>query len=129
MTYFAQQDSTSYRFHHRKQTALPTGDYVIRHMNLQEALLIHDHQNMQDGWGSLNVIDLHNIIGSDTTRRCGFVRVARSLLEEACHCGGFEVSYVQDIIQYLQIDFLLPSRCSTLSSSTISAYVIPQSLQ
>ena len=36
--------------------------------------------------GRLNVIDPHNLIGSGTVRRCGFVGVGIVLLEEACHC-------------------------------------------
>ena len=35
----------------------------------------------------------HNLIGSGTTRRCGFVAVNMALLEEVCHSVvDFEVS-------------------------------------
>ena len=39
---------------------------------------------------SLNVIGPHNLTGSGTIRRCSFVEVGVTLLEEVCHCkGGF----------------------------------------
>ena len=38
--------------------------------------------------GSLNVIGPHNLTGSDTIRRSGFVGVGTVLLEEVCHGGG-----------------------------------------
>ena len=38
--------------------------------------------------GSLNVIDPHNLIGSDTIKRCDFVGVGVALLKEVYHCGG-----------------------------------------
>ena len=48
--------------------------------------------------GNLNVIDPHNLLGSDTIRRCGFVRVGMTLLEEMCHCGCrlWGLIYAQD---------------------------------
>lgn len=39
-------------------------------------------------YGSLNVLDPHNLIESSTIRRCGFVGVVMALLAEVCHCGA-----------------------------------------
>ena len=36
--------------------------------------------------GSWNMIGPHNLTGSGTIRRCGFVGVGVAL-EEVCHCG------------------------------------------
>ena len=38
--------------------------------------------------GSLNAIGLHNLIGSGTVRRRGFVGMGMALWEEVHHCRG-----------------------------------------
>lgn len=38
--------------------------------------------------GSLNAINSHKLIERGTIRRCGYIGVDMSLLEEVCHCGG-----------------------------------------
>lgn len=40
------------------------------------------------GCGRLSVIGPHNLIGSDTIRSCGFVKLDMALLEKVCHCEG-----------------------------------------
>ena len=42
----------------------------------------------KDVCGSLNVIDPHNLIGTDTVRRCGFVGVGMVFVEEMCQGGN-----------------------------------------
>lgn len=37
---------------------------------------------------SLNVIGIHNLIGTGTIRIYGFVGVGMASLEEVCQCGG-----------------------------------------
>lgn len=39
-------------------------------------------------YGSLNIIGLHIPIVSGPIRRCGFVGMGMTLLEEMCHCRG-----------------------------------------
>lgn len=52
--------------------------------------------------GSLKVIGPHNLIGSGTIRRYGFVGVGMASLEKCASVGvGFEDSDAQDTIQYL----------------------------
>lgn len=53
--------------------------------------------------GSLNVIDLHKLIGIVIIKRCVFVGVGVVLYEEVYHHGGGEVSYAQDTIQSLSL--------------------------
>ena len=38
--------------------------------------------------GRLNVIGLHNLIGSGTIKRHGFAGVGVTLMEGVCDCGG-----------------------------------------
>ena len=57
----------------------------------------------------LNVTGPHNLIGSGTIRRYGFVGVGVTLLEEMCHCRvGFEDSHAQDTPEFLS---RLPVAC------------------
>ena len=49
-------------------------------------ILLQTYGDQGVQWDSLNVIDLHKLIGSGI-RRCGFV-VGMALLKEASHCGG-----------------------------------------
>ena len=48
-------------------------------------LQVYEGQGME--CGNLNIIDLNNLIRCNTIRRCGFVEVDMTLLEEGCHCG------------------------------------------
>ena len=75
--------------------------------------------------GSLNEIGSHNLIGSGTIKKYGFVGVSVALLKEVWHCGGgwavkFPVHRIRPIVS---VNFLLPARCRSLSyfSSTMSA--------
>lgn len=58
--------------------------------------------------------------------RCGFVEESTALSEGVCHRGkrSFEVSYVWILLSEL-VDFLLSAKCSLLSSSTKTAYMLP----
>ena len=38
--------------------------------------------------GSLNVTGYHNLTGSATIRKCGFIGMRITLLEDMCHCVG-----------------------------------------
>ena len=57
--------------------------FFFLHWKCQQLIMIR----IDTYCGSLNVIGSHNLIGSGTIRRCGFVGVGMTLLEEMCHCG------------------------------------------
>lgn len=51
-------------------------------------ILLQEYGAQGVEYDSLNVIGPHNLIGSVTIRRCGFVGVGMALLEEVYYCGG-----------------------------------------
>ena len=77
--------------------------------------------------GSLSVIGPHNLIGSGTIRRCGFVGVGMALLEEVCDCEGGLWCFLCSEQPSELVDFLLSTKCRILNSfsSTISACMLP----
>ena len=68
---------------------------------------------LQAYWGqvvecsSLNLINLHELRGSGTIRRCDLVEFGVALLEEMCLCGtGFDIFYARAVPS--SVHFLLP---------------------
>ena len=84
-------------------------------------LQVYGSQGME--CGSLNVIGPHNLIGSGTIRRCDLVGGSVLLW------GQVSRFLILGILPSVTVDFLLPTKCRTLSySSTTSARMPPFSL-
>ena len=62
----------------------------------------------------MNVIGTHNLTGSDTIRRCGFVGMGMGLLAEVCHCVAGLRFPIRRILPSMSADFLMPFRCRYL---------------
>lgn len=75
-------------------------------------------------YGSLNIIGLHNFIGSDNCRKCGFVGVGAALLEQVCHGGGQALgSILLRIPLRMSVDFMWPAYQD--ATRTMPAFKLP----
>ena len=91
-------------------------------------ILLQDYEGQGMDCGRLNVIGLLKLIWSGTIRSCDCVGMGMALFErnETLWGLGFRFTMLR-IPPRILVYFLLPAKCSTLSSSssTTSAYMLP----